>query len=72
MKRYVRVEALTRYRVFECADLPAKHWLSAIGAGPTVREYTTDGRELPEEVRAAALASHERGIAPTAVEWPFD
>lgn len=71
MKRYVRVEALTRYRVFECADLPAKHWLHDIGAGPTIREYVTDGKELPDEVRDAALAAQKRGIIPTAVEWPL-
>lgn len=71
MKRYVRVEPLARFRVFECADLPAGHWLERWGAGPTTREYVTDGRELPDEVRAAALASHERGVYPTSVEWPL-
>lgn len=60
--RYVRVEGSKKkgylFRVFETetgstgAGIPGK-----IGGGATIREYLTDGAELPADIRQSAMKS---------------
>lgn len=52
-KRYVNRSPTTptRWRVYECAAAPPGR-LSMIGAGPTLREYDTDGDDIPADLKA--------------------
>lgn len=62
--RYVRVlESTPRYmfRVFEaetCKTKGSRHF-NKHGFGGTIREYDTDGRELPEELKAICIKTKE-------------
>lgn len=57
---YVRCEGRKgayTFRVFETATGTGPHFGGKPGHGPTLREYDTDGAELPEELKARCIAS---------------
>jgi len=77
-KRYIRKllePGPEVFRVFECAaPRPIKtryRDLPGIGAGPTLREYDTDGAEVPRGVLKAARKRAGQ-VIPDAVEWPLN
>lgn len=47
------------FRVYETATGTTGRFLGAPGMGPTLREYDTDGIELPEELKARCIASKQ-------------
>lgn len=58
--RYVRCDGSKpnyRFRVFETASGTRGTFKDKPGCGPTLREYDTDGDELPDELRARCIAS---------------
>lgn len=63
-KRYVRSRRDGSYRVFECLPLPPGQ---NFGAGGTIREWDTEGDDLPADVRKAA--DDVAGTFPGCVEW---
>lgn len=67
--RYVRVEGSRKngyvFRVFETATGTGR-FAGKPGHGPTLREYLTDGAELPAELRTKCIESKmtEKWVAP--------
>lgn len=66
--KYVRCEGQKgayRFKVFETATCFDKKstFFGRPGYGHTLREYTTDGAELPEEIKNKAIATK------TTVRW---
>lgn len=58
--RYCRVSGQKgnyTFRVFEAMSGNTKHFLGKPGMGPTLREYDTDGAELPAELRERCIRS---------------
>lgn len=62
--RYVRVVSGKKgvFRVYETATGTGR-FKGRPGMGPTLREYETDGAEIPEDVRNRALAAR------TTIPW---
>lgn len=60
--KYVRAEGSKRkgyqFKVFETATCMTKgQFYKRPGFGPTLREYITNGSEIPQSVKDAAMAS---------------
>lgn len=60
--RYIRCQGEKgsyRFLVIEAASGPksSRMFAGKPGMGPTLREYLTDGAEIPEDVKARAIAS---------------
>lgn len=58
--RYVRCEGRKgayTFKVIESTTGTGKYFNGKPGHGPTIREYVTDGAELPEELRNRCIAS---------------
>lgn len=58
--RYIRVigrKGEYRFRVFETATGTLGQFRGKPGMGPTLREYDTDGDEIPADLRAKAIQS---------------
>lgn len=60
---YVRCEGSKRhgyrFRVYEAATGEGRHFGGKPGHGPTLREYETDGAEIPDDVKAKAIRSKQ-------------
>lgn len=60
--RYVRCSGRKpnyTFRVFETVSGQARWNLGRPGCGPTIREYDTDGSDLPDELVSRAIASKQ-------------
>lgn len=60
--RYVRCtgrQGAYVFRVIEAASGEGKHFAGKPGHGPTLREYDTDGAELPADLVARCIASKQ-------------
>jgi hypothetical protein len=55
--RYIRCEGRKPNYVFRVFETMNGVFNGAPGRGPTIREYDTDGTELPDELRARCIAS---------------
>lgn len=63
--RYVRFQGKKRgFRVFEAATGRSRNFEGRPGMGPTLREWDTDGTDLPADVKDRALAADH-----TMIQW---